>query len=276
MAWDGSSETGTGTAADPYIFALSWLDLDSYVTGTAGVAAGNILTLPTDPAAHTLFGFDNTTNTYKTILIGSNLSYDQPTNTLSASGVGGLASTDIDTSSELRTIVTDESGTGALIFAGGDIGAGTATTPSANDNDTSIATTAFVTGEVKKKYVSGTEADFYGTLLDPQAIYAVDGTNHAVTLITNTPAAFTIAAIRVTCDADPTTEITLTFQHKAAGVGYGSPTTIEAVATTAGVANITTGIDDTTIPANTKVFATLSDPDDALNECAWQIEGDWD
>jgi hypothetical protein len=61
---------------------------------------------------------------------------------------GGLASTDIDTSAELRTILTDESGTGAAIFAGGDIAAGTATTPSAGDSDTSIATTAFVQTEV--------------------------------------------------------------------------------------------------------------------------------
>lgn len=47
-------------------------------------------------------------------------------------------------SANLRAAVTDESGTGVLIFAGGDIGAATATTPSANDNDTSVATTAFV------------------------------------------------------------------------------------------------------------------------------------
>ena len=165
---------------------------------------------------------------------------------------------------------------GTLIASGGAIGAATATTPSANDNDTSVATTAFVTGEVKKKYVSGTEADFYGTLLDPQAIYAVDGTNHAVTIANNVPAAFTITEINVSCDADPTTEITLTFQHKTAGAGYGTPTTIEAVTTTNGAATITTGFDDATIPAGTKLFMTLSDPDDALNECAWQIEGDWD
>ncbi len=57
---------------------------------------------------------------------------------------GGLGSGDIDTSAEIRTIVTDESGTGALIFAGGAIAAATATTPSAGDNDTSVATTAFV------------------------------------------------------------------------------------------------------------------------------------
>lgn len=60
------------------------------VTGTSGVAAGNILVLPSDPAAHTLFGFDNTTNTYKNILIGANLSFDQPTNTLSASASSGM------------------------------------------------------------------------------------------------------------------------------------------------------------------------------------------
>ena len=130
--------------------------------------------------------------------------------------------------------------------------------------------------EVRAKYISGTEADFYGTLLAPQEIYAVDGTNHAVTLINDVPAAFTITEISVSCDADPTTETTFTFQHKAAGVGYGSPTTIEAVLTVNGAATITSGIDDATIPAGTKVFMTLSDPDDALNECSWQIEGDWD
>lgn len=64
------------------------------------------------------------------------------------SGGGALSSTDIDTSSELRAILGDESGTGALIFADGAIGAATATTPSANDNDTSVATTAYVQTEL--------------------------------------------------------------------------------------------------------------------------------
>jgi hypothetical protein len=125
-------------------------------------------------------------------------------------------------------------------------------------------------------YESGSEVDFYGTVLNPQGVYDNDSTNHAVSFVVNTPAAFTITAIYISCDADPTTEPTITFQHKAAGVGYGSPTTIEAVTTTAGVASITSGIDDATIPANTKLFFTLSDPDDALNEITWQIKGDWD
>jgi len=125
-------------------------------------------------------------------------------------------------------------------------------------------------------YEAGTEADFYGTILNPQGVYDNDSTNHALSFAVNIPAAFTITAIYISCDADPTTEPTLTFQHKAAGVGYGTPTTIEAVTTTAGVASITSGIDDPTIPADTKLFITLSDPDDALNEITWQIKGDWD
>lgn len=68
---------------------------------------------------------------------------------------GALTTTDIDTSAELRTIVTDETGTGALVFAGGAIGAATATTPSANDNSTLVATTAYVQTELTN-YASDT------------------------------------------------------------------------------------------------------------------------
>lgn len=60
-------------------------------------------------------------------------------------GISHLASS---SSADLRGTLSDESGTGAALFAGGDIGAGTATTPSANDNDTSIATTAYVQAEL--------------------------------------------------------------------------------------------------------------------------------
>jgi hypothetical protein len=60
-----------------------------------GVAAGNVMKAPADPAAHTLFGFDNTGNIYRPILIGTGLSYDQPTNTISSSGGGVTAHSDL-------------------------------------------------------------------------------------------------------------------------------------------------------------------------------------
>jgi len=77
---------------------------------------------------------------------------------------GALSSADIDTSAELRAIVTDESGTGALLFQAGDVGAATATTPAANDNDTSVATTAYVQTEFTA-YASDT-ATFTNKTLD--------------------------------------------------------------------------------------------------------------
>jgi hypothetical protein len=53
-----------------------------------------------------------------------------------------LLETEIDASAELRALMDDESGTGLFLFQNGDILAGTATTPAANDNDTSIMTSA--------------------------------------------------------------------------------------------------------------------------------------
>ncbi len=44
-----------------------------------------------------------------------------------AAGVNIIAATEVDTSAELRGIVSDESGTGAMLFANGDIGAATGT-----------------------------------------------------------------------------------------------------------------------------------------------------
>lgn len=59
-----------------------------------------------------------------------------------------ILETEMDASSELRALIDDESGTGAILFAGGAIGAATADTALADDNDTSVATTAFVQTEL--------------------------------------------------------------------------------------------------------------------------------
>lgn len=67
---------------------------------------------------------------------------------LAGAGAGVLTALATPSSANLAAAVTDESGTGALLFAGGNIAAGTATTPSADDNDTSIATTAYVQTEL--------------------------------------------------------------------------------------------------------------------------------
>jgi len=59
-----------------------------------------------------------------------------------ASGVTTFLAT--PSSANLRAALTDETGTGALVFAGGALGAVTATTPESFQNNTMVATTAFV------------------------------------------------------------------------------------------------------------------------------------
>jgi hypothetical protein len=124
-----------------------------------------------------------------------------------ATGAGGtLTSGDIDTSSELRGIVTDESGTGALLFAGGDIGGGTATTPSANDNDTSIATTAYVQSELSA-YASDT------VTLTNKSVTAVEVDGSAAGTLTAAQVSGTI----ITNRGQAASDVALTLPTAAAG-----------------------------------------------------------
>lgn len=67
-------------------------------------------------------------------------------------------------SAQLRGVMSDESGTGALIFAGGDIGAGSGTTAAPGTNSTLLATTAFVKEAID--VVLGGVASAFDTLLE--------------------------------------------------------------------------------------------------------------
>jgi hypothetical protein len=138
-------------------------------------------------------------------------------------GGGGLASTDIDTSAELRDIVTDESGTGALIFAGGAIGAATATTPSAADNDTSVATTAFVQGEIDSQAapiptVNGQTGTTYTLVIGDanKVVTMTNGSANTLTIPPNASVAFATGTIVIVgqlgagaTSIDPDTGVTL-------------------------------------------------------------------
>jgi hypothetical protein len=107
------------------------------------------------------------------------------------SGVSGLGTgvatfLGTPTSANLRAAISDESGTGAIVFAGGDIGAATATTATAGNSTTLVATTAFVANAVSssgtKKYTA-TNASI--TPSSGTATWTILATTH---LIGNTPA----------------------------------------------------------------------------------------
>jgi hypothetical protein len=127
---------------------------------------------------------------------------------------GGLGTSDIDTSAELRGIVTDEEGTGALIFAGGNIGAATATTPAADDNDTSVMTsaglqtelTAYATDAVSFQSKDMTHAS--NTLPTEIGLACSDETTAITTgtgkVTFRMPYAMTVTAVRASVTTAPT------------------------------------------------------------------------
>lgn len=104
------------------------------------------------------------------------------------SGLGTGVATFLGTpsSANLRAALTDEAGTGSLVFQGGDIGAATATTATAGNSSTLVATTAFVANAISssgtKKYTA-TNASI--TPSSGTATWSIPATTH---LIGNTPA----------------------------------------------------------------------------------------
>jgi hypothetical protein len=141
-----SNETGTGVVVfgtTPTItFANTGLtvqdtDASHLLTIAPGsdLTANRTLTITTGDAARTID------------ISGGNLTL---AGAFTTSGANALTLT--TTGSTNVTLPTS----GTLVASGGDIGAGTATTPSANDNDTSIATTAYVQSELSA-YASDTK-----------------------------------------------------------------------------------------------------------------------
>lgn len=155
---------------------------------------------------------------------GSNNTIDVDTIAEIETAIGGatniLTETEIDASSELAALMDDETGTGALVFAGGDIGAATATTPAENDNDTSVATTAYVQTEISG-LGSGPWADG-GT-----NIYASPTTDN-VAIGTTTPTAQLLVENLTTGDSFRVNDVSLDgtpfIINSAGNVGIGTTT----------------------------------------------------
>jgi len=165
LAWTNAAESGTGTAADPYVQATSFVDLDGYQAAEAtltDIADGTItenlvntdnpwadnevadaLTISGGTVNNSIIGGSTAAAGTFTVLISTTLRtpnatslpgtctvgdtyWDTDADTDGSlyvcratdtwkevdddGGAGGMATTDIDTSSELATIVTDETG----------------------------------------------------------------------------------------------------------------------------------------------------------------------
>lgn len=141
--------SGAGYVQLPEGSAPSLVANQFQIVAPADVAAGGLALILPGTAASGIVRLANSSGTM--------------TMTMDA-GVSHLAAS---SSADLRGMLSDESGTGAAVFAGGSIGAGTATTASANDSSTLIATTAYVQSELTA-YAADTKT-LTNTTIDAEA-----------------------------------------------------------------------------------------------------------
>ncbi|MFA5037767.1 MAG: hypothetical protein WC479_11405, partial [Candidatus Izemoplasmatales bacterium] len=115
----GTTILNAAATAGASTLTLQAIDGTIYSTGGTDVslADGGTGASLSDPAAHTLMGWDNTDNAVCFITIGENLTYTQATHTLSASAAGGGATTALDNLASVAinlTLVSDTDNTDAL------------------------------------------------------------------------------------------------------------------------------------------------------------------
>ena len=107
-------------------------------------------------------------------------------------------------------------------------------------------------------------------MVDPDACYATD-TQYCL-LPFGFEDAVTITRVRITCDADPTTELDWDLKFADAFIGLASATLIAAIDTTTGTANITS-FSDATVPADKPIYIEFgADPDDNITQACVEIE----
>jgi len=113
-----------------------------------------------------------------------------------------------------------------------------------------------------------------GALLDPNAAYDI---STFIPLWLYVDAAITITKITISCDADPDTELDVDLVFVDALIGLADLTVIDVLDTTAGVAEITTGFDDATVPAGKCIGLRFrTQPIDAIKVLSYLVEFDYD
>lgn len=170
-------------------------------------------------------------------------------------GITGGATYELNTTAELASAITGETGTGAVVFG---------TSPTITGATLSTANNTNIAGD--RKHIRF-------TVLDPASSYAIS-TN--VCLVPSIDAAITVTNIEVTCDADPTTEPTGDIKYADTFIGLASPTVINDFDTTAGVRSDST-ITSAAVASGKCIYLSFdTTPDTALNSLTVDISYDYD
>jgi len=118
------------------------------------------------------------------------------------------------------------------------------------------------------------EHHLMGTLWNPNVMYDNDT---QICLWPSTPAALTITSIKVTCDADPDTELELDLKWADAFIGLANAAIIDQIDTTSGTTSITEGFEDADIESGKCIYLEFqADPDAGITQASIDITFDWD
>ena len=113
-----------------------------------------------------------------------------------------------------------------------------------------------------------------GTVVNPNGAYALD---HEICIWLATDAAVTVTSIKVTCDADPTTELDIDLKFCDAFIGQANATIIDVCDTTTGTTSIASGFDDATVPSGKCIMLVFgAEPDSAITQFSFDITYDYD
>lgn len=133
------------------------------------------------------------------------------------------------------------------------------------------ATADQTSAEIKAAYEAEATHSLRLVLTDPSTYYSDIATYFPIW--ENLPFAITITKVRVTCDADPTTELTQDIKWADNLIGLANATLVVAANTSAGAVEVTTGWTDNTIAAGKTLYNSFgAAPDAAIKFISYQIE----
>ena len=133
------------------------------------------------------------------------------------------------------------------------------------------ATADQTSAEIKAAYEAEATHSLRLVLTDPSTYYSDIATYFPIW--ENLPFAITITKVRVTCDADPTTELTQDIKWADNLIGLANATLVVGANTSAGAVEVTTGWTDNTIAAGKTLYNSFgAAPDAAIKFISYQIE----
>ena len=122
--------------------------------------------------------------------------------------------------------------------------------------------------------IGGLKQHLIVTLSNPADYYTNVDTKFCI--VPKTPAACTVTNLEVTCDANPTTELTGDVKYADTYIGLANATVINAFDTTDGVLSDST-ITSGAIAAGKAIYISFdTTPDAALKTITWDIQFDYD